>query len=217
MTIPAAISTFRIRPVHLQVGMALTIAGWLGLSLATISGYSLPPKSAGMFVNFSSMAAYALALPVCWAIQKEYRHSRWFRFAWLALGMSASLSFLRHSLDTGLPALWWTGLTDRAIAGFARHLIVVPGTLALLLGLLTMWLCVRRTGLGFDVLGRDLAAISVLLAVLAGTWYYRERLSQAASPLSAARQIQHAHILLLFCCSAMSILYTALSAFLMAL
>jgi hypothetical protein len=196
----------RITPRVVAAGLALQLAGWLLLDLleqGTASRQLAIAKAA--FRTLLTLVACGAALLLNLEVASEYRHARWLRLAWLALAANAGLSMVRWMVESRLIDYFAPGYARGGMLGLLQHLVLIPGNLCFLAGVLAMWAAYHRVGLGFGLERRDWAAMAGVMVLTIGLLVFRENLTEAQSPYLVSRVLQRVGLGLLSLCLAVSL------------
>ncbi len=158
-----------------------------------------------IIITGAGFFSFGVATVLSLEVAREFQRGTLARWAWLWLGISAGLSFLKRGMGSPLIDFLVPGYSVSPTRGLLDNLIVVPANLFLLAGLLALWWSFHNLGVGFRVARRDyfgmLAVTSLFLTLLivSGT------LSQGQSPYWLSRVLQPMGLGLLGVCSALGI------------
>lgn len=143
------------------MGMFLPGLWWIHVSMTYFGGIPLPVA----FVLLACLSAYLALYPTlaCWAFARFFRERHWSRWLLAFPALWQVADWLRGSVMTGFPWLWF-GYTqiDGPLKGLAPLLGVQAITLALLLTASSLWLVWQSRRLIWLALPTALIAVAML-------------------------------------------------------
>ena len=195
----------RLTPKVIAVCLGLNVVLWLAFDLAALgSGVRLRTVYAVIRV-LAGMFAYGCAFALNLEVANEYRQAFKLRLAWLALAANAGIFIFRPLVETRFWDLFVPGYMGGPLHGLLQHLLIVPGNVCILIGVLAMWSAYHEVELGFRIERRDYLMMAGVIAMVLAMLVYRENLTEAQSPYLASRILQLAGLVLLAICSAMGL------------
>jgi len=188
----------RVTPGFVTTAMIVELALLIAIYLPSALGYTHRFKLAEAIVmTAAGLVSFGIATLLCFEVAAEYRQSNWANWAWQLLGISSALSLLKRLVGSPMFDLVISNYRSGPLRGLLDNGLFVPANLCLLLGLVAMWWALHKTGLGFKIARRDIAAMTGVAALFALLLVYRQHLSQGQSPYQISRILQPVGLMLL--------------------
>ncbi len=195
----------RITPKLILCGLAIHLSLWLAVSLPAYAGLLPRQNLLGWAIRLMwTVLALAIAARLCLVIAKEHRNAKWLQIAWWAFAVNAALSVFRMMAENPVSSAIWPAYTSQ-LRGLWQHVAIVPGNLALLIGVIAICHAYHKVGLGFEIERRDFVLMAIIAAVLSGLMVFREGLTEANSPYEVSRYLQNIGLVCLAIVSAVSV------------
>lgn len=148
--------------------------------------------------NGALIVAFTVAGILFTAAAREYKDTRWLRYAWLSLAANAWLAVVRTLTESVMAmrkistSKWGRNLpdlienifkqSDTSFLSTLHQASILSGNTFLLMGLLAMWWAYHKTGLGFRLERRDYPIMVIVFGIMATIFAFRGQLATAKHP-----------------------------------
>ena len=156
-------------------------------------------------LGFGALAR-GIAVVLFLRIADEYREVRLSRLAWQALAVNAGLLFFKGVASSRAIDAFVENYHSTPWRGFLNHVLGVPASIFLLLGLLGLSQAYRRTGLGSKLRGSDYVVLAISIALFGWVLIAHKNLEEGQSPWLINRILQPVDLFLIGVASIVSIL-----------